>query len=312
MDRIVVIANPSASQFTGGAHREAMAVLRGAAEVEAAWPETATEAEARAAQAVQSGADLVVAMGGDGMVHHVAQGVAGTAVALGVIPVGTTNVFARLMGIPRKTGKAARLLTQQAPRPIGTARIEATRGSIETVHHAVFACGVGLDAEVVVAADQEPYRKYRFGSLHYARTALGVAVRSFPRVRPHVTLTVGDDQTLVAAAQVQFREVYTYFGLVPLRVSPDPPSPMTVLSLTRLRRARIPRILATLVRGGDLGAIPEVSVRSGVERFELKASPPVAAQADGEALGLVDRAVVEWSPDSIRVIAPVRSPPGTP
>lgn len=304
MDRIVVIANPSASQFTGGAHRQVMTILRKAAPVEAAWPESAAEAEQRAARAVESGADVVVAMGGDGMVHHVAQGVAGTAAALGVIPVGTSNVFARLMEIPTKPGKAARLLLQAEPRSLGTARMTLTRGTVETVHHAVFACGVGLDAAVVLAADREPHRKYRFGSVHYARTALGVALWEYPKIRPHVSLEVKGRRLEVSAAQVQFRQVYTYFGRVPLRISPQPPHPMTVLALTRLRRIRIPRIVATLARGRDLDSIPEMSTFHRVERVELVADPPVATQADGESLGLVDRGVVEWAPSTIRVIAP--------
>jgi diacylglycerol kinase family enzyme len=305
MDRVVVIANPSASQFTGGAHRDVMSLLRRHARVEAVWPDTASDAESRAAQAAESGADVVVAMGGDGMVHHVAQGLIETDSALGIIPVGTTNVISRLLGIPHKPVKAARLVASaETARSVGTARMRLRRGDVETTHHALFACGVGLDAAVVLEADKDPYRKYRFGSWHYAQTALRVAFVDYPGRKPNVTVAVDGAQVAATTALVQFRSLYTYFGAMPLRIAPEDPDPMSVLAMSALPRRRFPRILATLFRSGDLGAIPEWTVFHYVKSVELRAEPPVAAQADGESLGLVDGGTVDWVPDSLLVVAP--------
>ena len=305
MDRIVVVANPSASQFTGGAHRTVMSVLGRVAEVESVWPETPADAEIKTAQAVENGARVVVAMGGDGIVHHVAQGLVETDAALGIIPVGTTNVIARLLGVPTKPVKAARLIVEgeEPPLTMGTARMILTRGSVETTHHAVFACGFGLDAAVVLEAEKDPYRKYRFGSLHYARTTLGVAFKDFPRRKPHVRVTHGDSEEMGIAALLQFRQVYTYFGAIPLRVSPERPDPMTLLMISRLRRRRIPGIVTKLLRNGELDTVPEMNVVPHVKRIEVTADPPVAVQADGESLGLVDGGMVEWVPGSLRIVA---------
>ena len=63
-------------------------------------------------------------------------------------------------------------------------------------------------------------------------------------------------------------------------------------------------IVATLLRNGSLGSIPGFTVVPNLERVEIAAEPPVAAQADGEALGMVDSGTVEWAPGSLRVIAP--------
>jgi diacylglycerol kinase (ATP) len=281
-----------------------MSALRRGAEVETIWPETAADAEVKAAQAAESGARIVAAMGGDGIVHHVAQGLIDTQASLGIIPAGTTNVVARLLDIPSKPAKAARLMVDPSTptAAIGTARMTLSRGSVETTHHAVFACGFGLDAAVVLEADKDPYRKYRFGSLHYARTALGVALRDFPRRRPNVTVAEGGSQWQAIAALLQFRQVYTYFGRIPLRFSSHLPDPMTLLTIARLRRRRVPRIITTLLRNGDLGSIPEMTVVPHVKRIEIEAGPPVAAQADGESLGLVDAGVVEWAPGSLQVV----------
>ena len=309
MERIVVIANPAASQFTGGSHREVMSVLSRSADVEAIWPNSATETEDKAREAAAKNVGGIVAMGGDGMVHHVAQGVVDTESALGIIPVGTTNVFARLLGIPSKPVKAARLIAEEPePRKVGVAEMKLRRGATETSHVAVFSCGFGLDAAVVREADKDPYRKYRFGSLHYASTAFGVGLRDFPKRKPHLVVSVNGKGTLATTALVQLRSVYTYFGKIALKLAPGYPDPMTVLTVGHLKRRRVPQITLTVLRGKDLKSVRELDTWPGVEEMLVEAAPPVEAQADGESLGMVDGGSVGWRPDALRVLAPQVSP----
>ena len=307
MGHVVVIANPVASQFTGGSHRDVMAQLSRTHDVSASWPGSATEATAAAIEAVTDGADIVVAMGGDGMVHHVAQGLIGTDSALGIIPAGTTNVVARLFDIPSRQSRAARLLGRDnEPLVIGTARIGLRRGETETVHHAIFACGLGLDAEVVKVADSDPYRKYRFGSIHYARSALGVGFRDYPSIKPHVDIVSGDRHVRGSSALVQFREVYTYFGKIALRFGDEAPDPMSVLLLDRLKRRRIPNVMFSALTHRDLAKIEGFEVWHGVETLGFDADPAVAVQADGENLGMADGGTVDWQPASLTVIVPAK------
>jgi diacylglycerol kinase family enzyme len=304
MEHVVVVANPVASQFTGGSHRDVMAELAKTHDVSAAWPGSATEATAAAIEAVTDGASIVVAMGGDGMVHHVAQGLVGTDAALGIIPAGTTNVVARLLDIPSRQSRAARLLGRDGVRrSIGTARMTLQRGETETIHHAVFACGLGLDAEVVRVADADPYRKYRFGSIHYARSALGVGLKDFPSVRAHVDFEAEGHRLRGTSALVQFRQVYTYFGKIALRFADEPPEPMSVLVLERLKRRRVPNIFFSALTHRDLDRIEGFEVWHDVKSLDMSADPPVAVQADGESLGMVDGGKIEWEPDSLTVVA---------
>jgi diacylglycerol kinase family enzyme len=303
MDRLVVIANPVASQFTGGSHRDVMSTLSKTHEVEAIWPGSASEATETARAAVKDDVPIVVAMGGDGMVHHVAQALIGSESTLGIIPVGTTNVIARLLGLPGRASKAARIIgTPSPPRVMGVAAMTLTRGATESVHHAIFACGFGLDAEIVIEADRDPYRKYRFGSIHYARSAIGVGIKTFPSRRPHLEILAGDRSAVGTAALIQFRDVYTYFGKIPITFTSEQPNPMTALVLERLRRRRIPHIAVNALTKRSLSAVNEVEVWEAVKILELKADPPVAVQADGESLGMVDAAVVEWNAESLRVV----------
>lgn len=257
-----------------------------------------------ASAAVSEGHEVIVAMGGDGMVHHVAQGVVASPAALGIIPAGTTNVVARLLSVPSRPVKAARLIASASlHRAVGVATITVAHGATETVHHAIFACGIGLDAEVVARADQEPYRKYRFGSIHYLRTALGVALGGFASRKPHVKVSSGHQDVMASTALLQFREVYTYFGPMPIRLADTHPDPMTVLALDRLRRSRVPQIGFDALLGRDLEKVKGATVWEGVEELRLEAEPPMAIQADGEGLGTTASATIRWNPDALRVVA---------
>ncbi len=104
------------------------------------------------------------------------------------------------------------------------------------------------------------------------------------------------------AALIQFRDVYTYFGKIPITFTSEQPNPMTALVLERLRRRRIPQIAVNALTKRSLSAVNEVEVWEAVKILELKADPPVAVQADGESLGMVDVAVVEWNAESLRVV----------
>lgn len=286
-----------------------MAILNASYAVEAIWPASAAEASEETRSAVDDGATVVVAMGGDGIVHHVAQGVVDTPAVMGVIPVGTTNVTARLFDIPSNPSKAAKIIVSKpTTHELGTVKMDLTRGTAESTHYALFACGLGLDADVVIEADKEPYKKYRFGSLHYATTTLGVALRSFPKKRPHVTVTRGNQSTEVAAALFQFRSVYTFFGRLPITLDREDPDPITALLMKRLRRRRVPAIAVKVFLRRDLDELKDVEIWTNVESVSASARPPVAAQADGESLGVIDQAEISWHPNSLRMLGPHLSP----
>jgi len=303
MEKLAVVANPVASQFTGGDYRDVMATLSRSATVEGLWPSSAADASVVSRQAAEDGAEVVLAMGGDGLVHHVAQGLIGTTTALGIIPAGTTNVIGRLFEIPSNPVKAAKLVvTEPVWNRIGTVRMDLTRGKAQTTHHAIFACGLGLDADVVIEADKDPYKKYRFGALHYASTTFGVALKSFPKKRPHIAVQSGDRSADATAVVFQFRDVYTYFGRLPITLSKEEPDPLTALVMGRLKRRRVPAIASKVFLRRDLDELKEVEIWRDVETLTATARPPVAAQADGESLGMVNGAMISWQDDSLTVI----------
>jgi diacylglycerol kinase family enzyme len=308
---LLLVANPSSSQFTGGGHRAVARILSRAYQVEPVWPQSPDHARKLTAQAVADGFGIVAAMGGDGVVHHVAHELAGTSTALAIIPTGTTNVYARLCGIPPKTTAAAKLLVgEHLRKPTPLLQIDGLQDGKPTRRHALFAAGFGFDAEVVRTAEAEPFRKYHFGGLHYARTAIATAIGRFRRRKPHARVSSGERNADVIALLVQFREVYTFFGVLRLSFASNQPSPMTVLVVEGLPGRRIPRIVGSLLTGGDLQKIRGLSVWEGVHSLNLLADPPIWGQADGELTGAWTSAEIRLIPDALSVITPPAPIPG--
>ena len=306
MKTLLLIANPAASAFTGGLHRTVVAILRKSFEVEAAWPTDASEVEAMAMKAAHEGIDVVVAMGGDGVVHHVVNGITGSSTALGIIPAGTTNVLARILGLPGKPVPAARFLARSKQViDIPLARVEAATGATTAIRYATFATGVGLDAEAVRVADLEPYRKYRFGGIHYARTSASVVLKQFIGRSPHLRVTSGSRSADAVSVLVQIHAPYTYFGRLPLAVTRRHPENLAALIIERITLRRVPSILFHAALGRDLGRVKGVEVWDDVHELIISADPPGFLQADGESLGEVNSVTITSAPRAVRVVAPV-------
>ncbi|NCP32905.1 MAG: hypothetical protein COY42_04055 [Armatimonadetes bacterium CG_4_10_14_0_8_um_filter_66_14] len=121
-----------------------------------------------AKEAAASGMPLVVAVGGDGTINEVASGLVGTRTALGIVPAGSGNGFARNFGIPLEQETAIRSLLDPVTKPV----------DVGTVNGRHFFCGmgIGLDAAVAAGFDRFGVR----GRLPY----FVVGVREFLRYRP--------------------------------------------------------------------------------------------------------------------------------
>ncbi|GAB4448767.1 MAG: hypothetical protein OHK0015_53650 [Chloroflexi bacterium OHK40] len=140
--------------------------------------------------AVADGADLVVAAGGDGTVSLVANALVGTDVPLGILPIGTANVLAQVLGMPMDLHGAVDLLAGDLP----TARIDGIRlGN----RHAALHISVGITS--LMQRDTSREAKRRFGRLAY----LWVAARWLFDFQPQRFMIVVDGvRHRVSASQV--------------------------------------------------------------------------------------------------------------
>src|SRR5918997_2553599 len=125
--RMLVVVNPHASSTTSDVRSQVLAELDASYRVEAAQTTHQGHAIELSRRAAADGYDVVVALGGDGTINEVANGLAGTDTALGCLPGGATNVYCRMLGIPRDMPAATALLIDAAgawdPKPLDVGRV---------------------------------------------------------------------------------------------------------------------------------------------------------------------------------------------
>ncbi|MEN8114398.1 MAG: diacylglycerol kinase family protein [Actinomycetota bacterium] len=302
MARLLLLANPSASGFTGALYRDVVSILSTAYDVDAEWPLDPGVSRSLSASAAENGYSIVVAMGGDGIVHHVANGVAGTSAALGIIPAGTTNVAARIYGLPKKPKQAAVVIARLPATPTRLARIESTFAGEQKVEYATFSVGVGFDAAVVERAERRPHSKIWFGGAHYAESAITTLLAEW-RGRP-ANLRVDIDGVRVngVAALTQVHHPYTYFGPVPLHITQDHVEGLAAVVAGDLEVHRAAEIFARAILRKPLADRLDARVFTCFDRLTIDAEPPSPFQADGEHLGFADQLEITPLPDGILVV----------
>jgi lipid kinase YegS len=129
------------------------------------------DAEELAREAAAAGVDTVVAAGGDGTVNEAINGLSGSDVAFGIIPLGTANDFARQTGIPLDVDHAMDVILQRQPVRIDTAMLNGRR------FLNVSSGGVGAEATAETPSDA----KEALGMFAYAITG----VRKLVELKPH-------------------------------------------------------------------------------------------------------------------------------
>lgn len=299
-----LMANPSASQFTGGIYRQVVSILKTHFDLTTSWPmsalETCRETRARA----EDGVDVVFAMGGDGVAHHVANGLVGTDTALGLIPAGTTNVLSRILGVPRKPRAAATAAADYEALPTRMLRVVAETDFGEITRYATFSLGVGFDADVVEVAETRPFAKSRFGSVHYASTAITRLLTNWRSEIPTLRVDCDGDRFDAVVALTQVHDPYTYFGAVPLHLTPDPPEGVATLAANDLGVTRATEIFARAILGRKHRDATGIRLWVDYANLVIDADPKTQFQADGELLGMASRLDIAPVEGAMKVLRP--------
>ena len=170
-DRILVIFNPYARSERAKGLRDKIQALDPRAVVRpTGGPGHGAEL---AREAVEEGFRTVVAAGGDGTINEVVNGLAGSEARLGLLPLGTMNVFAAELGIPgNRLRRAWEIIRAGHCRAVDLAR--ANR------HYFVQLAGVGFDAQAVAGVDWAA--KKNFGPLSYIISAAKVVAERKPPI----------------------------------------------------------------------------------------------------------------------------------
>jgi len=294
-DRIAFIANPTKSGIAE-VREQAMRACATRYLPQPMWLFTTLEdAGGEAAQkALDSGADLVVAIGGDGTVRAVAGTLAGTGVPLGIIPVGTGNIFARNMDLPLGDIPAlvrTALDGRDAPTDVGKVTLDRGPRGPKEDHMFLVMAGVGFDAEMVAGADER--LKRRLGWLAY----FFAAIKHLGSRRIHASVSVDGSREV----EGQMRTVlFANVGRLPggLILAPDATADDGMLDAVTLdARAGIvgwTGLFGNVIAQGAGLRQPTVLKAYGASRIDhargaimtVKLDHLYKVQADGENLGL--------------------------
>ena len=150
--RFFIIHNPNAGPVARHLFHATLARMRRAGAC-AEIVETTRHGEGMKAiaEAAQNGSfDAVVAAGGDGTVRDAVEGLVGHSMPLGIIPMGTGNVFARELNLPRSPDRLARALLRGEARAIPVGQVNG--------RPFLFVVGIGFDAEAVRLFEKEGNR----------------------------------------------------------------------------------------------------------------------------------------------------------
>jgi YegS/Rv2252/BmrU family lipid kinase len=171
MNDTVVILNPAANSERARHWRTHVESL--AHDCQVCATSQRGEAETLARHAVSEGFSKIVAAGGDGTINEVVNGLAGSSAMLGLLPMGTVNVFAMELGLPSHNLELCwRVIEESHTRLVD---LPSANGK-----YFVQLAGVGLDAQVV--KETSATLKRNFGPLSYLISAAQVAARQPPRL----------------------------------------------------------------------------------------------------------------------------------
>ena len=298
MLKTIVILNPAArSERAGGLSPKIEELAMSEADLR--LTSSPGEAGVIAAQAVRDGFEQIVAAGGDGTVNEVVNGLAGTAVALGILPVGSMNVFAAQLGLPKTLKECWDVIRAGQTREIDLAEarpsIAGRRDAFPGRAHAfVQLAGVGLDAQVVQATSREFKRD--FGPLSYLISAAQIAARKPPR------LLINHNGNAIEGSFVLIGNGRYYGG--PFPVFPNARIDDQLLDVLVFRKVGyldIVRYMNGVLFGTHMDLPDVISFRA--EQLTVTSEEPVPVEVDGEVIGEAP-VTFGFHPKRLRVLAP--------
>jgi len=247
-----------------------------------------------ARRALAEGADLVLASGGDGTIRSVCQALAGTGVALGILPAGTGNLLARNLGVPLDLGDALEAAFDGVPQSLDLVEVSADGGEPTA---SVVMAGIGLDA--VIMGETDPDLKRAVGAAAYVMSAVGALSRPPFQVTTTVDADAPVRRTVALAMIANVGQLQGGIQLVPMARPDD--GLVDLLFADAHGAGEWAEVAGRLVAG--------VSASARIDRGQgrhilLETDEPVAYQVDGDTLGTCTRLEASVMPGALTVMVP--------
>ncbi|MEV6318761.1 diacylglycerol kinase family protein [Streptomyces sp. NPDC051776] len=304
--RALLVVNPTATTTSGRTRDVLIHALASDLKLDVAMTERRGHARELARQAAEDGeTELVVALGGDGTINEVVNGLLHHGPApealpgLAVVPGGSTNVFARALGLPNDaieaTGALLDALHRRTERTVGLGLASGTPGTDDAGVPArwfTFCAGFGFDAGVVGRVEQHRERGRRSTHSLYVRQVVRQFLGEQHRTQGTITLEREGAEPVhdLVLSIVCNTAPWTYLGNRPVYAAPAASfdTALDVLGLSRLSTAAVARYAAQLLMSS-----PERGPRGrhavslhDLTDFTLHSQVPLPFQMDGDHLGL--------------------------
>lgn len=232
--------------------------------------------------------DAIAAAGGDGTIRSVARGLRGSATPLGIVPVGTGNVMAHEIGLPRNPSAIARCLLYGRPAPLSPA---AANGQ-----PFFLMAGVGFDGRAVAALD--PAVKKRWGRLAYVWPVARALLHPLPRLDAEI------DGRSISASWVVITKAHRYGGSFILSPGSSILDGKLHAAYSHARsRLGLARDLIAIARG-DVEGAPHLRVIP-CSRALIGAENPEPVEVDGDVFGATPLEILP-DPQSLMILLPQR------
>ena len=302
--RILLVVNAFASSVTARNTVIVHQVLSRGNDVEIVETNRRGHATRFSQDAARKGVDVVIGYGGDGTLNEVATGVAGTDTALGVLPGGSTNVFARTLGMPNDPV----LAVQQLADGINTRHIEPIGLGQVNGRYFCFHTGVGYDAAVVREVEHHGSLKRWAGHPLFIYAGLRTWATGYDRDRPHFEVDFGNGDRVVDGyfTIVLNTNPYTYLGNRPLDLSPAATleNGLVVITFTTMKVGAILGSLGGALRGGGVKPSESLDLHTDVEALTIANHLPFPYQLDGDYLGETKSLDFRHVPNAVRLVRP--------
>ena len=255
--KVLLIVNPLASAVTGRTRSVIQKALSADHRLEVAVTNRRGHATRIAQNAAKDGIDIVVVLGGDGTLNEVANGLVDSGTAMAAIPGGSTNVFARTLGVPddpiEATGALLDSLEAGTTHRIGL-------GSVNE-RYFLFHSGIGFDAAVVEQVEKKGGVLKRFaGHPLFVIAAIGTWLRNYDKKRPAFRISTRkiDDEKIgdleITGVEGLFSvclntDPYTYLGTRKISLAPHAnlDTPLAIVTFKNLTLKRLlPVVLGSL------------------------------------------------------------------
>jgi diacylglycerol kinase family enzyme len=303
--RALLVVNHKATTTSERSREVLVRALRSEVKLEIAYTRRRGHATTLARDAAAARRDLVVVHGGDGTVNEVVNGLmevgtdAGRRPALAVVPGGSTNVFARALGLPcdwvEATAVILEALRDGRSRSIGLGRADG--------RYFTFCAGLGTDASVIRRVERARSRGRGSTPALYLRATAGQLVAG--RERRVITVeAAGTRVERLAAVIVQNTAPWTYLWGRP--IDPNPGASfdlgLDVLAVRTLRTPSATRVLAQLVTGRAVPHGRQVVRWHDLPDLSLHATLAQPFQVDGDYLGQRYQVRLSSCPKALRAL----------